>query len=129
MAQQILAAAQSVGIRICLLRAAYQRAGYGLPPDPGQSRFLESTEEFLANVSDLHRQYHSSDAWVGLAPHSVRALAMDAIEPIAAWARAHELPMHMHVSEQSAEIPACQSEYGTTPVRLLARNGLLQDHS
>ncbi len=127
MAHPIVSAAESVGIRICLLRAAYRRAGYGLPPDPGQSRFLESTEEFLANVSELHRQYHSSNAWVGVAPHSVRAVPMDAIEPIAAWAREHHSPLHMHVSEQPAEITACQSEYGATPVRLLAQHGLL-DH-
>lgn len=127
MAHQIVSAAESVGIRICLLRAAYQRAGYGLPTDSGQSRFLETTEEFLANVSDLHRQYHSSQAWVGVAPHSVRAVPMDAIESLATWAREHGLPLHMHVSEQSAEIAACQSEYGATPVRLLAQRGLLSD--
>ncbi|HVA18149.1 MAG TPA: amidohydrolase family protein, partial [Candidatus Dormibacteraeota bacterium] len=67
MAQQIFAAAESVGIRICLLRAAYQRAGFELPEDPGQVRFLETTDEFLANVAELHREYDSSDAWVGVA--------------------------------------------------------------
>jgi formimidoylglutamate deiminase len=127
MAQQMVTAAESVGIRICLLRAAYQRAGYGLPADPGQSRFLETTQEFLANVSNLHRQYHSADAWVGVAPHSVRAVPLDAIESMAGWAREHSRPLHMHVSEQMAEIEACQREYGTTPVRLLEQNGLLRD--
>jgi formimidoylglutamate deiminase len=127
MAKQIIAAAESVGIRICLLRAAYQRAGYDLPPDPGQIRFLETTEEFLANVSDLRGQYNSVAAWVGVAPHSVRAVPLEAVESMAAWAREHNLPLHMHVSEQMAEIEACQREYGTTPVRLLARNGLLRD--
>ncbi|MGB8477654.1 MAG: formimidoylglutamate deiminase [Acidobacteriaceae bacterium] len=127
MAQQIFAAAESVGIRICLLRAAYQRAGFGLPEDPGQMRFLETTEEFLANVADLHREYDSPHAWVGVAPHSVRAVPLEAIESIAGWARERHRPLHMHVSEQMAEIEACQSEYGTTPVRLLERHGLLRD--
>jgi formimidoylglutamate deiminase len=127
MAQQIIAAAESVGIRICLLRAAYQRAGFGLPEDSGQIRFLETTEEFLANVADLHREYDSSHAWVGVAPHSVRAVPLEAIKSMAAWAREHNRPLHMHVSEQMAEIEACQREYGTTPVRLLEREGLLRD--
>ena len=127
MARQIIAAAESVGIRICLLRAAYQRAGFELPDDPGQIRFLETTEEFLANVADLHREYDSRDAWVGVAPHSVRAVPLEAIESMAAWARDHHRPLHMHVSEQMAEIEACQREYGTTPVRLLQRHGLLRD--
>jgi formimidoylglutamate deiminase len=127
MAKQMIAAAESVGLRICLLRAAYQRAGYGLAPDPWQTRFLETTEEFLANVSALHGQYNSVAAWVGVAPHSVRAVPLDAIESMATLAREQNLPLHMHVSEQKAEIEACQREYGTTPIRLLARNGLLSD--
>jgi formimidoylglutamate deiminase len=127
MAQQIFAAAESVGIRICLLRAAYQRAGFELPEDSGQIRFLETTEEFIANVAELHREYDSPDAWVGVAPHSVRAVPLYAMESMAAWAREHRRPLHMHVSEQLAEIEACEREYGTTPVRLLAKHGLLQD--
>ncbi|MGC1870789.1 MAG: formimidoylglutamate deiminase [Acidobacteriaceae bacterium] len=127
MAQQIFAAAESVGIRICLLRTAYQRAGFELPEDPGQIRFLETTGEFLANVADLHREYDSTNAWVGVAPHSVRAVPLEAIESMAGWAREHHRPLHMHVSEQMAEIEACQREYGTTPVGLLERHGLLRD--
>ena len=125
LAHQVIAAAKSVGIRIALLRTAYQRAGYGLPTDPGQTRFLESTEEFLANVSTLHDQYHSPEAWVGVAPHSVRAVPIAAIVRMAAWAREYDLPVHMHVSEQAAEVEACEREYRTTPVRLLARHGVL----
>jgi formimidoylglutamate deiminase len=125
MAHKIIAAAKSVGIRIAVLRTAYQRAGYRLPADPGQARFLESTEAFLANVAALHSQYHSSEAWVGVAPHSVRAVPIDEIEQMAVWAREHSLPLHMHVSEQRAELDACHQEYGTTPVRLLAQHGIL----
>ena len=127
LAHQVIAAARSVGIRIALLRTAYQRAGFELPPDPGQMRFLESTEEFLANVDGLHRQYQSNAAWVGVAPHSVRAVPMDAIVPMVEYARARQMPVHMHVSEQVAEVTACRHEYGTTPVRLLARHGVLDD--
>jgi len=127
LAHQVIAAAQSVGIRIALLRTAYQRAGFGLPPDPGQTRFLESTEEFLANADELRHQYHSTDTWVGVAPHSVRAVPIDDIQKVAEYARGHRLPLHMHVSEQVAEVAACQREYGTTPVRLLAQRGVLSE--
>ncbi len=37
LAHQVIAAAQSVGLRIVLLRSAYLRSGYQLPPDPGQT--------------------------------------------------------------------------------------------
>lgn len=125
MAHQIIAAAESVGIRIALLRAAYQRAGFDLAPDAGQVRFLESTEEFLLNTSDLHRHYNSPAAWVGVAPHSIRAVPIKSIEAMTTWARERNLPRHMHVSEQQAEIAACRREYGATPVRLLAQRGIL----
>lgn len=127
MARQVIAAAKSVGVRIALLRTAYQRAGHKLPPDAGQARFLETTGEFLANVAALHSEFHSSDAWVGVAPHSVRAVPLPAIEEIASWARERGLPLHMHVAEQLAEVGACQREYGSTPVRLLERQGILSD--
>ena len=41
-ARQVIAAAQSVGLRIVLLRSAYLRSGYQLPLDPGQRRFFEN---------------------------------------------------------------------------------------
>ncbi len=39
LAHAVVRAAESVGIRICLLRAAYLRAGFERAPHPGQSRF------------------------------------------------------------------------------------------
>src|SRR5580698_7982558 len=53
LAEQVIAAARSVGIRICLLRSAYFRAGFEMPPDPGQQRFYEQPEEFLRNAESL----------------------------------------------------------------------------
>jgi formimidoylglutamate deiminase len=128
LAHQVMAAAKSVGIRIGLLRTAYQRAGFELPPDPGQIRFVESTQEFLGNLDDLRRRYHSSEAWIGVAPHSVRAVPIEDIAKLAEYARENHLPLHMHVSEQKAELAACQREYGTSPVRLLARHGVLDNN-
>jgi formimidoylglutamate deiminase len=125
MAKQVIAAAASVGIRIALLRTAYQRSGYGLPQDPGQTRFLETTDEFLANAASLHREFHSGMAWVGVAPHSVRALPPDTLKEIGILAREKGLSLHIHASEQPAEVEACLQEHGTTPVRLLAGLGLL----
>ena len=49
-AWQIIAAAESVDIRIVLLRSIYQRAGYGLMPDPWQARFYETAEQLLLSM-------------------------------------------------------------------------------
>ena len=61
----------------------------------------------------------------GVAPHSIRAVPLQAIHQVAAWARAKNLPVHMHVSEQVAENAACLKEYGRTPIALLHHEGLL----
>jgi formimidoylglutamate deiminase len=127
LSKQVIAAAQSVGIRIVLLRTAYLRSGYNLPQDPGQIRFVESGSDFLANMDTLIRETSSaaSEVRFGVAPHSVRAVPLRDLQEILAWSRAHRLPVHMHLSEQVAENLACVREYGATPVALLHREGIL----
>jgi formimidoylglutamate deiminase len=122
LAKQVIAAAQSVGIRIVLLRSAYLRAGYEMPPDPGQIRFYESGSAFLRNVEALAA---AVDVPIGVAPHSLRAVPLPELKEMAAWARDRRLPIHMHVAEQLGENEACLREYGLTPVTLLGRQCLL----
>ena len=127
LSKQIIAAAQSVGIRIVLLRSAYLRSGYELPPDPGQIRFFESASQFLDNMEALSKEYpaDSTEVRLGVAPHSLRAVPLRELKEIAAWTRERKLPLHMHVAEQIGENEACLREYGLTPVALLGREGLL----
>jgi formimidoylglutamate deiminase len=127
LSKQVIAAARSVGIRIVLLRTAYLRSGYELPPDPGQSRFFESTNAFLENMGALIRECSAAPSEVrfGIAPHSVRAVPLADLKKIAAWSRENKLPLHMHVAEQIAENVACLREYGSTPVQLLWKEKLL----
>jgi formimidoylglutamate deiminase len=126
LAKQVMAAAQSVGLRIVLLRTAYLRAGFGLPDDPGQARFYETAEGFLENMDALMRECPASDAvGYGVAPHSLRAVPLRELQQIAGWARERGLPLHMHVAEQVAENEACQREYGLTPVALLHQERIL----
>ena len=127
LSRQVIAAAQSVGMRIVLLRCAYLRSGYELPRDPGQTRFFESSAAYLKNLEALLDAYPSSaaDVRIGVAPHSIRAVPREDLHQIVAFARHWHLPLHMHVSEQVAENAACVREYGTTPVRLLGREGIL----
>jgi formimidoylglutamate deiminase len=130
LAHQVIAAADSVGVRIALLRVAYFRAGYQLEADPGQNRFIEPTEEFLVNSEALAgRLQENSKAWLGIAPHSIRAVPLHELKAIAAWAQERDLPMHIHAAEQRGELAACEAEYGTTPVDLLSREGLLNSRT
>ena len=127
LAKMVIAAAASVGVRICLLRVAYARAGYELPAHPGQKRFYETPREYLRNAELLAADMRgmASTVSMGVAPHSIRAVPLDNLIEVADWARARDLPMHMHAAEQTAEIAACEREHGAPPIRLLARHRLL----
>ena len=129
LAQRVIDAALSVGVRICLLRVAYSRAGFELLPNPGQRRFYESTEEFLSAATSLHESVSGQPDTVsmGVAPHSVRAVPLEALGQIAAWSAEHNTPIHIHAAEQPAEIAACQREYGLRPVELLSHHRLLSE--
>ena len=126
LSKQVIAAAQSVGLRIVLLRTAYLRSGFELPRDPGQRRFLESASTFIDRMDALMRDYPCSQhVHFGIAPHSIRAVPLGDLKEIAAWRATAGLPLHMHVSEQLAENEACVREYGLTPVELLRKEGIL----
>ncbi|MDQ2925010.1 MAG: formimidoylglutamate deiminase [Acidobacteriota bacterium] len=125
--RKVIDAARSVGIRIVLLRSAYLRSGFELPRDPGQTRFFETASGFCKNAEALIGAYSHDPHGVrfGIAPHSVRAVPLDALHQIVAWARSKGLPVHMHVAEQLAENAACVREYGKTPLALLHDEHLL----
>ncbi len=129
LAKRVVEAAQSVGLRICMLRAAYARAGYDLPQDAGQQRFYESGDEYLRNVERLAADLLNAPSTVsmGVAPHSIRGVKLDDLARIAEWAEVRGLPIHLHAAEQTAEIAACEREHGDPPIRLLARYGLLSN--
>ena len=125
--REVIRAARDVGIRIALLRVAYARAGYQTEANPLQVRFIEDSDVYLQRLEQLLNVPELSEgmAWVGVAPHSVRAVPLDYLKPIVAFANERELPVHMHVAEQPAEVSACIEEYGRSPVALLETEGLL----
>ncbi|MGB7921896.1 MAG: formimidoylglutamate deiminase [Pyrinomonadaceae bacterium] len=133
MAKEVVRAARDVGLRIALLRVAYARSGYRVEPNLRQARFIETgPETYLGHVEELRsglaRIEDERDAWVGLAPHSVRAVPLDYLREVMRYGADHQMPIHMHVAEQPAEIAASMEEHGRTPVHLLADEGLLSQH-
>lgn len=127
---EVIRAAESVGIRICLLRTAYLRAGFEREPHPGQRRFYETAESYLHNLEALLVATAGRDGVsVGAAPHSIRAVPLDVMKEIADFAQERKLPLHLHISEQPAENDACHSEYGKTPVSLVAAHGILDQRT
>lgn len=130
MALQVIRAAAELDLRIGLLRTAYVRAGWGKQPNPLQNRFITpDVADFITdteNLRDAVRRLYAPDAvWVGVAPHSVRAVPLEYLLETAKYARRRDMPVHMHVAEQPAELEECLGEHGVTPVEFLRKHQLL----
>ncbi|MGW4286300.1 formimidoylglutamate deiminase [Streptomyces sp. NPDC004673] len=123
MGEALIAAAAEAGIRITLLDTAYLSAGFGEPPNHHQLRFSDGTADAWAErCSVLEEQDH---ARIGAAVHSVRAVPAAQLATVAGWAEERRAPLHVHLSEQTAENDACLAAHGVTPARLLAEHGVL----
>jgi len=136
LAKEVIRAANDAGLRIALLRVAYARSGFQTEANPRQARFIEKDPHvFLTNLerlvvdtrAALPHGRASETAWVGVAPHSVRAVPLEYLRNVINFAGTHKLKVHMHVAEQPAEVSACVEEYGRSPVALLDSEGLLSD--
>ncbi len=122
MSEAILRAGREAGMRVVLLMTAYAQGSFNQPLEEGQRRFSDaSVEAYLARVEALR----VTSAFVGVAPHSVRAVPEDWFRAIANYSHAQQLPLHVHADEQRAEVEQCQAAYGCTPIELLERFGAL----
>jgi formimidoylglutamate deiminase len=125
LSQRVVAAAAEVGIGLTLLPALYTRGGIGRPPAQEQRRFVLALDRYLDVVERL-RTFAPSRPWlrIGVAPHSLRAVAADELRALVAAARSldPEIPLHVHVAEQEREVEECLAGLGARPVRWLLDN-------
>ncbi|WPO75968.1 MULTISPECIES: formimidoylglutamate deiminase [unclassified Streptomyces] len=128
MGEALIQAAADAGVRITLLDTAYVASGVlsatrGKAPDRHQLRFSDGTAQAWAErASALKDRPH---ARIGAAIHSVRAVPAAQLGTVAQWAAERQAPLHVHLSEQTAENDACQAVHGCTPTQLLADHGVL----
>ena len=123
MAWALADAAQATGIGLTLLPVVYERSGFaaaGLRPD--QRRFACTGAQALAMAEAL-RAARRPGVTAGVALHSLRAATPASIRAVAE--QAGDVPLHIHVAEQTAEIDDCLQHTGRRPVQWLAAEGLL----
>ncbi|WP_432188274.1 formimidoylglutamate deiminase [Streptomyces sp. Tue6028] len=123
MGEALIEGAREAGIRITLLDTAYLSSGFGQPPNAHQRRFSDGTADAWAQRASLLKD--REHARIGAAVHSVRAVPADQLSTVARWAEDRRVPLHVHLSEQTAENEACRQAHGCTPTRLLADHGVL----
>jgi formiminoglutamate deiminase len=124
MGHALIQAASDAGIRLTLLDTCYLTAGPdGTPLDGPQLRFGDGDAEHWAQRVDALAA--PSHVIKGAAAHSVRAVPAAQLDTVAAWAAGRDAPLHVHSSEQVAEIEQCIAAYGCTPTALLREHGVL----
>lgn len=112
LSHRIRAAADNAGIRLALMPVLYQHSQFGgLPPTPGQRRFVKSLDDFALLIERTKPE--------ALAPHSLRAVGPEALAEIVALAGANGLPVHIHAAEQVKEVEDCVAWSGQRPVEWL----------
>jgi formimidoylglutamate deiminase len=116
-------AAAQAGIGLTLLPVLYQRAGFDQPTlRDDQRRFATDARSVL----DLHSALRGSgrpNLKAGVAIHSLRAAEPAAITQLAD--AAGDVPIHIHVAEQTAEVDACLAAHGQRPIEWLAAHAAL----
>lgn len=118
MALRIQAAAEATGIGLTLLPVFYAHSDFGgTPPLRTQRRFVHDTASFHSLLDALALD----GIKLGVAPHSLRAVAPDELNEVVAFVRAHDddAPIHIHAAEQTKEVEDCVAWSGARPVEWL----------
>lgn len=120
MSRALLAAARQVGIRLTLLPVLYMSGGFDRRPlAERQRRFGHDLDAFLHLVETLRAEEAGDPLLrVGVAFHSLRAVPPEALAA-ALEALPPDLPLHIHIAEQVAEVEDCLAVHGVRPVRWL----------
>ncbi|MBC3422523.1 formimidoylglutamate deiminase [Pseudomonas sp. RW3S2] len=120
LSRQISAAARASGIGLTLLPVLYSHSGFGgQPPNEGQRRFINATEQYLRLQQQLKPLLAAQPAQhLGLCFHSLRAVTPHQIAEVLA-ASDKACPVHIHIAEQQKEVNDCLSWSGRRPVQWL----------
>lgn len=125
MAWALTEAAQDVGIGLTLLPVVYTRSGFGaagLRPD--QHRF-KADADWAWRACQRVMAAGLPRVNAGVALHSLRGASPADITRLLRQLGTADLPLHIHVAEQTAEVADCLQATGKRPLQWLADEGLL----
>jgi len=119
MSAAIAEAGAGTGIGLTFLPVFYANGGFGgIEPGDAQRRFVNSTDSFgrlLERVREISREV--TDAAVGIAPHSLRAVTPESLAEVVALEPSG--PIHIHIAEQTREVDDCLAWSAERPVEWL----------
>ena len=124
LSRRVIEAAQTANIALTHLPVLYRWSDmYQRPPQPEQGRFICTIDQYsqmIERLAPLTRSY--SNLQIGLAPHSLRAVSPEDLRELTQlWETlgSATTPVHIHISEQLAEVQQCLEAYGARPVEWL----------
>jgi formiminoglutamate deiminase len=124
LSERIFAAARQTGIGLTHLPVLYRYGGANTQPlSGGQHRFANSLDSFaslVAKARDSAQEHMPDDTVVGIAPHSLRAIAPSDLAQLVPLAG--DAPIHIHIAEQPNEVSEIQAWLGARPVEWLLDN-------
>lgn len=126
MALALVQAAQDVGLGLTLLPTLYMHAGFGLQALGEDQRRFAGTPAMLMDMVQV-LQHHTAAlprVRIGLALHSLRAVDAGALREMARFAQQGQLPVHIHIAEQTAEVNDCLDHTGMRPIAYLLEQGV-----
>ncbi|MGH2557580.1 MAG: formimidoylglutamate deiminase [Thermomicrobiales bacterium] len=123
LSERIVAAAGRTGIGLTLLPALYTQGGIGAPPNDGQRRFVHRDVDGFLRLVEVLRTLSNDDPTlrVGVAPHSLRSVAVDEIANLLRGIDTLNptAPIHIHAAEQVREVEECLASLHARPVEWL----------
>ncbi len=112
-------AAEDSGIRLTYVPILYERSGFDNDRPRGeQIRFTMTIEEFVKHYEQV-RESSNSTVIVGLGAHSLRAVRGESLSELVRIAKRDGCPMHIHISEQTAEVEQCIEQHNARPIEWL----------
>ncbi len=125
MSWALVQAAQQVGMGLTLLPVLYERAGFTAPALRSDQARFATTPAWVAQLAQHFNNAGIAHINAGVAIHSLRAASPTSIHDLRGEIGEQQIPVHIHVSEQIAEVNECEAVTGARPVAWLAQQGLL----
>jgi len=127
MSGALVDAAQEAGIRFTYVPVLYERAGFDAATTSNeQRRFQSSADELLDHYADFSTQPERAIS-KALGAHSLRAVSASLLAELSEVAANDNVPFHLHIAEQWAEVEQSLAAYGARPVRWLLDNADVND--
>ena len=118
-------AAQQAGMGLTVLPVLYERAGFNQAALRGDQRRFATTPASVHALCQAINAARRPLLSAGVAIHSLRAAAGGSIVDLLRHVQSWDLPIHIHVAEQTQEVDDCLQATGERPIAWLARERLL----